>query len=53
MRRKTPKPKENPAGGSAINQPNTWGDKPISEMTREEKRAKLVEAEQRGDLGVS
>src|SRR3990167_6601315 len=47
-----PKP-ENPAGGSAINQPTTGGQKPLNQMTREEKRAALVEAEARGDLGVN
>ena len=53
----TPVPKENPAqvaaGGSAPNQPMTGGQKPINQMTREEKRAALVEAEARGDLGVN
>ena len=46
-------PLENPAGGSAITQPTTGGEKTIREMTRDEKRAKLVEAEQRGDLSVT
>src|SRR3990167_1272359 len=32
-----PPPKENPAGGSAINQPITGGAKPVNQMTREEK----------------
>jgi len=45
---------DNVAGGSAaVNQPITGAQKTISEMTREEKRAKLVEAEQRGDLSIS
>ena len=48
-----PPPRDNPAGGSAINQPNTGGIKSVNEMTRDEKRAALVEAEQRGDLGVN
>lgn len=48
-----PVKRENPAGGSAINQPMSGGQKPLSEMTREEKRAALMEAEARGDLGMS
>ena len=44
---------ENPAGGSAaVNQPIAGGSKGVSEMNREEKRAKLVEAEQRGDISL-
>ena len=46
-------PKENPAGGSAVNQNMGGGQKPLSDMTRDEKRAALVEAEARGDLGMS
>lgn len=42
----------NPAGGSAVNQPTIGGEKPVSEMTQEEKRAALIEAEKRGELGV-
>lgn len=45
--------KENPAGGSAPNQPMTGGAKPVDQMSREEKRAALIEAEARGDLGVN
>lgn len=44
---------DSPVGGSAINQPTTGGEKPLSEMSREEKRAKLMEAEQRGDISVT
>lgn len=44
---------DSPVGGSAINQPSTGGDRSISEMTSAEKRAKLVEAEQRGDISVT
>lgn len=44
---------ENPAGGSAINRPLADGSKSIGEMTRDEKLAALLEAERRGDLGVS
>ena len=47
-----PRP-ESPAGGSAINQPVMGGSKPISQMTRDEKRAALMEAEARGELGVN
>ena len=45
---------ENPAGGSAaITQPVIASEKPISQLTREEKRQKLIDAEQRGDISVS
>ena len=46
-------PPENPAGGSAATQHTLGGEKPISELTREEKRAKLLEAEQRGDISIT
>ena len=46
-------PRENPAGGSALNQPIIGGEKKISEMSREEKRAKLLEAEARGDISIT
>ena len=46
-------PPENPAGGSAATRPLTGGEKPISELTREEKRTKLLEAEQRGDISIT
>jgi len=45
---------DNVAGGSAaINQPIPGAQKTVSEMTREEKRAKLIEAEQRGEISLS
>lgn len=45
---------DNVAGGSAsVTQPVTGGQKQISEMTRDEKRAKLLEAEQRGEIYLS
>ena len=45
---------DNVAGGSAaVNQPITGGQKKFSEMSRDEKRAKLLEAEQRGDISLS
>ena len=54
------KPKEqettidNVAGGSAaVNQPLTGEQKKVSEMSKDEKRAKLLEAEQRGDISLS
>jgi len=42
-----------PVGGSAINVQPSVGDKKVGEMTREEKRAALIEAEKRGDLGTN
>ena len=47
-----PAPVENPAGGSAVTQHPT-GEKPLSELSRDEKRAKLIEAEQRGDISMT
>ena len=45
---------DNVAGGSAaVNQPIAGGQKKTSDMTRDEKRAALLEAERRGDLYVS
>ena len=45
---------ESPAGGSAaVNQPIAGGQKTVSEMTREEKRNALIEAEKRGDISIS
>jgi hypothetical protein len=44
---------ESPAGGSAANQMNLKGDKSPSEMTREELREALVEAEKKGELRLS
>jgi hypothetical protein len=42
------------AGGSAvINAPQGGGTKPIHEMSREEKRSALMEAEQRGDISLT
>ncbi len=41
------------AGGSALNQPSDGGQKQVSEMTRDEKRAALIEAEKRGDISLS
>lgn len=45
---------ENPAGGSAaVNQSVTDGQKTPAQMSREEKRAALMEAEQKGDIYIS
>ena len=45
---------DNIVGGSAaVNQPITGGQKTVTELSREEKRAKLFEAEKRGDLYIS
>lgn len=44
---------ENPAGGSAITNAPSGGEKSISQLSRDEKRAKLIEAEQRGDISVT
>ena len=45
---------ESPIGGSAaVNQPITGVQKSVSEMSRDEKRVKLLEAEQRGDISLS
>ena len=49
----TPPPKDNPAGGSAVTQPITGVEKTHNELTREEKRAKLLEAETRGDISIT
>ena len=45
-------PVENPAGGSAVTHTPS-GEKPLSELSRDEKRAKLIEAEQRGDISMT
>lgn len=44
--------KESPAGGSAVNTIKTNTDKPLNEMSRDEMRQKLTEAQNRGDLGL-
>lgn len=47
-----PKPveRETAAGGSANNTMSQGGVKPVNEMTRDEKRSALLEAQARGDL---
>ena len=45
---------DNVAGGSAaVNQPITGGQKTVLQMTRDEKRNALLEAERRGDISLS
>ena len=41
------------AGGSAATNISNGGTKSIQDMTRDEKRAALLEAVERGDIGVS
>ena len=50
-----PKPEEppSPVGGSATTTPPQGGEKGIPDMTREEKRAALMEAEKRGDISLT
>ena len=48
----SPPPVDNPAGGSAIS-PLISGEKTIKEFTRDEKRAKLLELEARGDISIT
>lgn len=49
-----PVEKETVAGGSAINQiNNSSGIKPLGEMSRDEKRQAILEAEARGDISLS
>ena len=45
---------DNIAGGSAaVNQPTMGGQKTVTQMTRDEKRNALLEAEQRGEISLS
>lgn len=41
------------AGGSAPTMHQSTGDRTLGQMTRDEKRAKLMEAEARGDMSVN
>lgn len=45
--------KDNPAGGSATNPPMTGDVKPLQDMTREEKRAEVLKAIDRGDINLT
>ncbi len=49
---KVNQPIENIVGGSAVTS-HSGGEKQLSELTRDEKRARLLEAEARGDISVS
>lgn len=49
----TPAEPVSPAGGSAATALPSQGEKSVQEMTQDERRAALLEAEQRGDIGVS
>lgn len=42
-----------PAGGSAATSLPSGGSKSVTEMTQEERRAALIDAEARGDIGVN
>ena len=44
---------ENPAGGSATNPPMSGESKPLNDMTREEKRAEVLKAMDRGDISLT
>ena len=45
---------ENVAGGSAsVNQPISGGQKKVSDMSRDELRSALIEAERRGEISLS
>lgn len=48
-----PVPKQSPAGGSAVVNLKNGDQKPVSEMTQDERRAQLMEAERRGDISIS
>lgn len=48
-----PKVSTNVAGGSATNVPISGESKPLSEMTRDEKRAELLKAIERGDISIN
>ena len=43
---------DNPAGGSAVNPP-VVGERTLKELTRDEKRTKLLELEARGDISIT
>lgn len=47
-----PPPRQSPAGGSATTTITQGGEKPIGEMSQAERRAALMEAERRGDIGL-
>ena len=45
--------RDNPAGGSANIAPPQGGTKPLGEMSRDEKRAVLIEQEKKGNISLS
>ena len=45
-------PKESPAGGSAINTLSPQGNKPLGEMTREERKTALEEVIAKGEISL-
>lgn len=53
MQEQAPVEASSPAGGSAVTTMTGGADKSIGEMSKEEKRAKLVELESRGDISLS
>lgn len=48
----TPQERQSAAGGSATNPPGKSGPKELKDMSRDEKRQALMDAEARGDIGV-
>lgn len=46
-------PKQSPAGGSATNTIKSGGEKSVGEMTQDERRNFLIEAEKRGDISLN
>lgn len=50
---KAVKAPENPAGGSATNLPSTGDQKALVDMTREEKRAEVLKAMDKGDISLT
>ena len=49
---KEPEPEPSPAGGSAPITPPQGGTKSVTDMTQEERKAALFEAEKRGDISL-
>lgn len=45
--------RESPAGGSATNQIQNQGNKSLTEMTQADRRQAIIEAQNRGDIGLS
>lgn len=49
----TPDPEMTPTGGSATTTPPQGGSKSIQEMTREERKQAVIDAEKRGDISLT